>query len=56
MKIRSHAESHADLVVVEAAKDDVGSHLLVGVGEKVRVIPEGESWPMREAKDVLKGG
>lgn len=45
-----------DLVVVEAAKDDVGSHLLVGAGEKVRVIPEGESWPIGQAKDVLKDG
>lgn len=46
-------ETH--LVVVEAAKDDVSSHLLVSLGEKVRAIPEGESWPVREVKDALKG-
>ena len=34
-----------DLLVVEAAKDDLGSHLLVGVGEKVRVIPEARAGP-----------
>jgi hypothetical protein len=39
-----------DLVVVEAEGDDVGSHLLVGVGDKVRVITEGERWPVREGR------
>ena len=43
-------------ITVAPAEDDVGSHVLVGVGAKVRVIPEGESWPVREVKNVLKEG
>jgi len=31
-------------------------HLLVSLGEKVRVIAEGASWPVPEVKDALKGG
>lgn len=41
-------------LMVAAADDDVASHALVGGGVKVRVIPLGESWPLREVKDVLK--
>jgi hypothetical protein len=37
-------------ITVAPAEDDVGSHVLVGAGAKVRVIPEGESWPMRESR------
>ena len=36
--------------------DDVSSQALVGAGAKVRVIPEGESWPVKEVKSVLKKG
>jgi hypothetical protein len=43
-------------ITVAPAEDDVGSHVLVGAGAKVRVIPEGESWPVREVKNVLKEG
>jgi hypothetical protein len=41
-----------DLVVVPI--DD--SHALLGGGGKVRVIPAGESWPVREVKSLLKDG
>jgi len=34
----------------------VASHALVGGGVKVRVIPAGESRPVREVKDALKQG
>jgi hypothetical protein len=43
-------------ITVASAEDDVGSHVLVGAGAKVRVISEGESWPVREVKNVLKEG
>jgi hypothetical protein len=43
-------------ITVAPAEDDVGSHVLVGAGAKVRVIPEGESWLVREVKNVLKEG
>lgn len=36
--------------------DDVCSHMLVDGGAKVRVIPVGERWPMREVKSALKDG
>jgi hypothetical protein len=36
--------------------DEVSSHALVGGGAKVRVIPAGESWPVREVKSILKNG
>jgi hypothetical protein len=45
----------SELTVVHVA-DDVGSHVLVGDGGTVRVIPAGESWPVREVKDALKDG
>lgn len=42
--------------ITVAPEDDVASHLLIGGGAKVRVIPEGESWPGREIKNALKDG
>ena len=36
--------------------DEVSSHALIGEGGKVRVIPGGESWPVRKVKSVLKDG
>jgi hypothetical protein len=38
--------------------DVVSSHALVSTSDmsRVRVIPAGESWPVREVKDVLKDG
>jgi hypothetical protein len=41
---------------VVAVDDDVASHALVGAGGKVRVLREGESWPVREVKSALKEG
>lgn len=41
-------------ISVALAKDNLGSHVLVGAGAKLRVIPEGESWPVREVKNALK--
>ncbi|WP_426434087.1 hypothetical protein [Bradyrhizobium genosp. P] len=43
-------------ITVAAAEDDLGSHVLIGAGAKVRAIPEGENWPVREVKNVLKQG
>jgi len=43
-------------LTVAAADADVASHAPVGGGVKVRVIPAGESWPVREVKDALKQG
>ncbi|CUT13452.1 hypothetical protein BF49_4532 [Bradyrhizobium sp.] len=43
-------------IVVVLADDDLSSHVLVGGDAKVRVIAEGESWPVREVKSVLKEG
>jgi hypothetical protein len=43
-------------VVVVPADDDLSSHVLVGGDAKVRVIAEGESWPVREVKSALKEG
>jgi hypothetical protein len=39
-----------------AADDEVSSHALVGDGSTVRVIPDGERWPVTEVKSVLKDG
>ena len=44
-----------DLAVVPV-DDEVSSHALEGGGAKVRVIPDGESWPVRQAKSILKDG
>jgi hypothetical protein len=38
------------------ADDDLSSHVLVGGDAKVRVIADGESWPVREVKSALKEG
>jgi hypothetical protein len=43
-------------ITIASAEDDIGSNLLVGAGAGVRVIPEGESWPVREVKNALKDG
>lgn len=43
-------------ISVALAEDNLGSHVLVGAGANVRVIPEGESWPVREVKNALKDG
>lgn len=43
-------------LIVEHTDDDVSSHLLVGGGQKVRVIAAGESWPVNEVKSALKDG
>ncbi len=43
-------------LVIEPIDDEAGSHALVGAGAKVRVIGEGESWPVRDIKSALKRG
>lgn len=43
-------------ISVAPAEDNLGSHVLVGAGAKVRVIPEGESWPVREVKNAFRDG
>ncbi|MEK9279870.1 MULTISPECIES: hypothetical protein [unclassified Bradyrhizobium] len=45
-----------DLTVVQADDDLSSPHALLGGGVKVRVMPIGESWPVREVKDALKVG
>jgi hypothetical protein len=42
--------------VVIPVEDEVSSHALIGEGGRVRVIPAGESWPVREVKSALKEG
>jgi hypothetical protein len=44
-----------DLSVV-SVDDEVSSHALVSGEGSVRVIPAGESWPVRKVKSVLKEG
>jgi hypothetical protein len=36
--------------------DEVSSHALIGEGGKVRVIPAGQGWRVREVKSALKDG
>ena len=43
-------------IVVVPIDDEVSSHALIGGDATVRVIPAGESWPVREVKSVLKDG
>jgi hypothetical protein len=43
-------------ITVAPAEDDLSSHLLNGGGAKVRVIGEGESWPVGQVKTALKEG
>jgi hypothetical protein len=43
-------------IVVMPADDALSSHVLVGGDTKVRVIADGESWPVREVKSALKEG
>lgn len=43
-------------ISVALAEDNLGSHVLVGAGANVRVIPEDESWLVREVKNALKDG
>ncbi|MBO4225818.1 hypothetical protein [Bradyrhizobium neotropicale] len=39
-----------------AADDEVSSHALVGDDRTVRVISDGERWPVKEVRSVLKDG
>jgi hypothetical protein len=43
-------------IVVMPADDGLSSHVLVGGDAKIRVIADGESWPVREVKSALKEG
>jgi hypothetical protein len=43
-------------LTVATVDDDGASHALVGGDVRVRVLPAGESWPVREVKDTLKQG
>jgi hypothetical protein len=43
-------------IVVMPADDALSSHVLVGGDAKVRVIADGESWPVRKVKSALKEG
>jgi hypothetical protein len=43
-------------ITVAPAEDDLGSHVLVGAGTKVRVIDADASWGVREVKAELKKG
>ena len=43
-------------IVVVPADDCLSSHVLVGGDVRVRVITDGESWPVREVKSALKEG
>jgi hypothetical protein len=54
---RPDAELEAETeIAVVPAEDDISSHVLVGGGAKVRVIAEGESWPVGQVKSALKEG
>jgi hypothetical protein len=44
-----------DLAVAPAIEGP-GSHILVGEGGSVRVLPEGQNWPIAEVKSTLKQG
>jgi hypothetical protein len=44
-----------DLSVV-SVDDEISSHALVSGEARVRVIPTGESWPVRKVKSALKEG
>jgi hypothetical protein len=43
---------------VQNIRDEISSHALVGSADRsrVRVIPAGESWPVREVRKDLKDG
>jgi hypothetical protein len=43
-------------IVVLPIEDEVSSHVLIGGDATVRVIPNGERWPVQEVKSVLKDG
>jgi hypothetical protein len=43
-------------IAVVPVDDELSSHALVGGDGKVRVIPAGESWPVRQVRSVLKDG
>jgi hypothetical protein len=45
-----------ELTVVDAADGGIGTHALVSSGGRIRAIPYGETWPVREVKSVLKEG
>jgi hypothetical protein len=47
-------QSETDLRVI-SIDDDVSSHALsAGDGSRVRVLPEGQKWPVSEVKEILK--
>ncbi|NOJ43353.1 hypothetical protein [Bradyrhizobium australiense] len=37
-----------------ASDDEISSHALVDGGARVRVIPEGQSWPVDEVRTALR--
>ena len=43
-------------IVIAPDEDDLASHMLVSGGVKVRVLLEGEIWPVLQVKNVLKVG
>jgi hypothetical protein len=45
-----------ELALVNTTDDEVGTHALVSGDGRVRVIPVGDRWPVREVKSVLKKG
>jgi hypothetical protein len=48
-------QPETDLKLVPS-DDEIGSHMLVGGGVKVRVLGSDEKWPVGEVKSVLKDG
>ena len=47
-------ETDLDLV---RTNDEIGTHALIsGDGGRVRVLPEGEQWPERQTRAVLRDG
>jgi hypothetical protein len=47
-------ETDLDLV---RTNDEIGTHALIsGDGGRVRVLPEGEHWPERQTRAVLRDG
>jgi hypothetical protein len=54
-RFASDRRGSTDLAVVPIDYE-VSSHALVGEAGRVRVIPTGESWPVRQVKSVLKDG
>ena len=55
LEVTLNWKPETELTVVSSG-DDVSSHMLMGEGAKVHVIPAGESWPVKQVKSVLKKG